>query len=114
MTKSPAKATDAHISVIGHITTDELRRSLTRTEAANGFANRLCELLGAVGESRADEEEWHRDDDPKNRYYKNPPKGRKGNCYEPDCRQEHKNWDGKHEANQKIDGSQVQSPSGAA
>jgi hypothetical protein len=38
---SPAKATDAHISVIGHITRDELKRHLTQTEAANGFANRF-------------------------------------------------------------------------
>jgi len=37
---SPAKATGAHVSLIGHITTDELRRYLTTTEAANGFANR--------------------------------------------------------------------------
>jgi hypothetical protein len=39
---SPAKATAAHISIIGHITIDELRRRLTRTEAGNGFANRFC------------------------------------------------------------------------
>jgi hypothetical protein len=39
---SPAKATDAHISIVGHITRDELRRLLTRTESANGFANRFC------------------------------------------------------------------------
>jgi PAS domain-containing protein len=38
---SPAVATDAHISMIGHITVDELRRYLDRTEAANGFANRF-------------------------------------------------------------------------
>ena len=38
---SPAKATDAHISIIGHITRDELRRLLTQTESANGFANRF-------------------------------------------------------------------------
>jgi hypothetical protein len=38
---SPAKATDAHISIIGHITKDELRRELTQTDAANGFANRF-------------------------------------------------------------------------
>jgi hypothetical protein len=37
---SPARATGAHISIIGHITTDELRRCLTTTEASNGFANR--------------------------------------------------------------------------
>ena len=41
MTKnSPAKATGAHISVIGHITKDELLRYLDRTEAGNGFGNR--------------------------------------------------------------------------
>jgi len=45
MTKnSPAKATNAHISIVGHITRDELRRLLTQTESANGFANRICWL----------------------------------------------------------------------
>ena len=39
--KSPAKATGAHISVIGHVTVDELLRYLDRTEAANGFINRF-------------------------------------------------------------------------
>ena len=38
---SPAQATGAHISVIGHITQDELKRHLNETEAANGFANRF-------------------------------------------------------------------------
>lgn len=37
---SPEKATNAHISVIGHCTVDELRRYLTNTEIANGFGNR--------------------------------------------------------------------------
>jgi hypothetical protein len=41
---SPAVATDAHISLIGHITADELRRYLDSTEAANGFANRFLWL----------------------------------------------------------------------
>jgi len=42
MTKnSPAKATGAHIAVIGHITRDELLRHLSTTEAANGFGNRI-------------------------------------------------------------------------
>lgn len=36
-----ATATDAHLSVIGHITGEELRRKLTATEQANGFANRF-------------------------------------------------------------------------
>lgn len=38
---SPACATDAHISIIGHITRDELTRYLNTTEASNGFANRF-------------------------------------------------------------------------
>jgi DNA-binding transcriptional ArsR family regulator len=42
MTKnSPAVATGAHISIIGHITKLELLRNLTSTEAANGFGNRF-------------------------------------------------------------------------
>jgi hypothetical protein len=36
-----AKSTDAHVSIIGHITKDELRRFLTSTAAGNGFANRF-------------------------------------------------------------------------
>jgi hypothetical protein len=38
--QSPCKATGTHISFIGHITKDELRRGLTSTDMANGFANR--------------------------------------------------------------------------
>jgi hypothetical protein len=38
---SPLKATGPHISIIGHITEDELRARITRTEMANGFANRF-------------------------------------------------------------------------
>ncbi len=38
---SQARATGAHISIIGHITKDELLRYLTNTEAANGFGNRF-------------------------------------------------------------------------
>lgn len=38
---SPAKATDAHVSIIGHISRDELRRNLCETETTNGFGNRF-------------------------------------------------------------------------
>jgi len=38
---SPTQATDAHISLVGDITPDELRRLLDRTEVANGFLNRF-------------------------------------------------------------------------
>jgi hypothetical protein len=37
---SPGRATEPHISLVGHITTEEFRRNLSSTEAANGFANR--------------------------------------------------------------------------
>jgi hypothetical protein len=37
---SPARATGAHVGLIGHITADELRRYLTQTETANGYGNR--------------------------------------------------------------------------
>ena len=38
---NPTRATDAHITIMGHITKDELLRYLDNTEAANGFANRF-------------------------------------------------------------------------
>jgi len=41
---SPARATGAHISIIGHVTRDELRRRIAETELANGFANRYMWL----------------------------------------------------------------------
>lgn len=45
MTKnSPASATDAHISIVGHVTRDELRRLITATDMANGLANRFLWL----------------------------------------------------------------------
>ena len=41
---SPAVATNAHISIIGHITRDELAQLMTGTEGSNGFANRFLWL----------------------------------------------------------------------
>jgi len=37
--------TGAHVSIVGHITKDELLRYLTRTESANGFANRFLWVM---------------------------------------------------------------------
>src|SRR5256885_3001615 len=54
---SPAKATGAHIALVGHITRDELRRELTQTDAANGFANRF--LFVASRRSKALPEGGH-------------------------------------------------------
>ena len=48
--QTPARTTNAHISIIGHITVDELRRELDRTELANGFINRF--LLVCVRRSK--------------------------------------------------------------
>ncbi len=42
---APMSATGAHVSILGHITKDELRRELTETSQLNGYANRhlfLC------------------------------------------------------------------------
>jgi len=39
---APARATAAHISVIGHITRAELSHHTSAIEAANGFLNRFC------------------------------------------------------------------------
>jgi hypothetical protein len=39
--KAPVHASNAHISLVAHITLEELQRLLTETEAANGFANRF-------------------------------------------------------------------------
>ena len=38
---SPIKVTAPHVSIIGHSTQDDIRAGLTRTDAANGFANRF-------------------------------------------------------------------------
>lgn len=46
----PITATGAHITIIGHITADELRTELTATDTANGFANRF--LFIAVKRSK--------------------------------------------------------------
>jgi hypothetical protein len=48
---APAKATEPHISIIGSITPDELRRQLSTGETLNGFVNRF---LFAVVESNRD------------------------------------------------------------
>jgi Protein of unknown function (DUF3987) len=47
---SPARATGAHISIVGHITGDELRQSLDRVSMANGYANRF--LFACVRRAR--------------------------------------------------------------
>lgn len=41
---NPLRATGAHISLIAHVTVDELRRELSDISIANGFANRMLWL----------------------------------------------------------------------
>ncbi len=43
---NPLRATAAHISIIGHITREELVRYLGVTEMANGFGNRFLWIVG--------------------------------------------------------------------
>ncbi len=38
---TPAVATGAHVSIVGHITSEELTRYLDKTDVANGFGNRF-------------------------------------------------------------------------
>jgi hypothetical protein len=59
---SPTKATDAHISIIGHVTRTELLRYLTQTEAGNGFANRFLWLLVRRSKLLPRGGEWYRVD----------------------------------------------------
>jgi hypothetical protein len=56
---SPHRATDPHISVLGHITSAELARHLTETEMANGFANRILWALVRRSKSLPFGGEWH-------------------------------------------------------
>ena len=57
--KDPMKATDAHISIVGHITKLELLRHLTETEGANGFANRFAWLMVRRSKQLPFGGEWH-------------------------------------------------------
>ena len=55
---SPVKATGAHISIIGHITRDELVANLTATDKANGFANRFLWLCVKRSKLLPDGGDW--------------------------------------------------------
>ena len=56
---APARATSAHIAMIGHITQEELRRHTTTIELANGYLNRI--LLIACRRQRLLPEGGHHD-----------------------------------------------------
>jgi hypothetical protein len=48
--KEPLRSTDALVSIVAHITAEELRRELDRVSMANGFANRF--LMACVKRSK--------------------------------------------------------------
>lgn len=52
MTKSPARASGAHMSMVGHITVEELQMRLTDIDMTGGFANRFMFVLVRRGELR--------------------------------------------------------------
>ncbi len=56
---SPHRGTDPHISILGHITHDELVRHLTETEMANGLANRVLWLCVKRSKSLPFGGNWH-------------------------------------------------------
>jgi len=57
---SPTKATGAHVSLIGHVTKEELLRHLNETEQANGFANRFLWLLVKRSKELPFGGDWHK------------------------------------------------------
>jgi hypothetical protein len=59
---SPGRTTGALVSIIGHITRDELRRELTATDAANGFANRFLFICARRSKALPDGGEVPADD----------------------------------------------------
>lgn len=56
---APARSTQAHIALIGHITQDELRRHTTHLELSNGYLNRI--LIIACRRQRLLPEGGHHD-----------------------------------------------------
>ncbi len=60
---NPMRATDAHVSIVGHISQEELRRELLTTDAASGFANRMLFVCAARSKQLPEggnltEEDW--------------------------------------------------------
>ena len=57
---SPVKATGAHISIIGHITRDELLMELSNNDKVNGFGNRNLWLCVQRSKFLPDGGDWDR------------------------------------------------------
>jgi hypothetical protein len=59
---SPQRATNAHVSIIGHITAPELRARLSEVDAWNGFANRFLWLFARRSKLLPDGGRFHQID----------------------------------------------------
>lgn len=57
--QSPLKATDAHVSILGHITRTELLRLLSGNDTENGFANRFLFCLVRRSKNLPFGGDWH-------------------------------------------------------
>ncbi|MGG1661741.1 DUF3987 domain-containing protein [Brevibacillus sp. NRS-1366] len=62
LTKNPMSATNTHISILGHITPEELRKLLTGNEIYNGFVNRFLWLYVQQSKSLPSGGEFHKVD----------------------------------------------------
>jgi hypothetical protein len=61
---SPTRATGAHISIVGHITREELLRYLNSIEMANGFANRFLWVCARRSKCLPEGGSFHPEDHP--------------------------------------------------
>jgi hypothetical protein len=59
---SPMKATDSHVSIVGHVTATELVRLLSDSDARNGFANRFLWVCVRRSKILPFGGEWERQD----------------------------------------------------
>lgn len=62
LTKNPLSATNTHVSIMGHITPEELRKLLTGNEIYNGFVNRFLWLYVQQSKSLPSGGEFHKVD----------------------------------------------------
>lgn len=60
LTKNPMQASSSHISILGHITPEELRKLLTGNEIHNGFVNRFLWLYVQQSKSLPSGGEFHK------------------------------------------------------
>ncbi|AZS14569.1 DUF3987 domain-containing protein [Paenibacillus lutimineralis] len=60
LTKNPMQASNSHISILGHITPEELRKLLTGNEIHNGFVNRFLWLYVQQSKSLPSGGEFHK------------------------------------------------------